>query len=244
VSAKHALLGLLIHRPAYRYQLGERLQERLGPSWAINSGQLYQTVERMYEDGLIELVDGSREDRTERDVYAITASGVEEFDRWFEESTHDARQPRRPLLAKIALAGPDRLKEALRQIEAYERDCAASVNGLTQQRDAIPRAPVVGSRVRADQVFLRLSLSADVAHLEAELKWAKDAHEIVSWLLTEDAIWPPEYGRSGTSKQASERAHAREELFGRIAARSLKEVPGKRREDRDADSSPPPSAGS
>ena len=31
-------------------------------------------------------------------AYAITASGVEEFDRWFGESTHDTRQPRRPLL--------------------------------------------------------------------------------------------------------------------------------------------------
>lgn len=52
VSAKHALLGLLRERPAYGYQLGERLQERLGPAWAINSGHLYQTLKRMEQEGL------------------------------------------------------------------------------------------------------------------------------------------------------------------------------------------------
>ena len=85
MSAKHALLGLLIHRPAYRYQLGERLEERLGPAWSINSGQLYQTIKRLRTEGLIERIDGALEDEDERHVFAITASGVEEFDRWFEE---------------------------------------------------------------------------------------------------------------------------------------------------------------
>ena len=106
MSAKHALLGLLIHRSAYRYQLGERLEERLGPAWSINSGQLYQTIRRMCEEGLIERIDGEVEDQDERHVFAITPSGVAEFDRWFEEIRGGARLLRRPLLVKIALAAP------------------------------------------------------------------------------------------------------------------------------------------
>ena len=113
MSAEHALLGLLIHRPAYRYQLGERLEERLGPAYDINSGQLYQTIKRLRLEGLIERIDGESEDQDERHVLAITASGVAEFDRWFEETTGGARLLRRPLLVKIALAGPERLKDAL-----------------------------------------------------------------------------------------------------------------------------------
>jgi DNA-binding PadR family transcriptional regulator len=167
VSAKHALLGLLIHRPAYRYQLGERLGERLGPAWDLNSGQLYQTIKRLREDGLIECIDGALEEQDERHVFAITASGVEEFDRWFEEAAGGARLLRRPLLVKIALAGPERLKDALRQIDAFERDCAARLKELSRERDKIPEAPELGSRVRADHVFLRLGLSADIAHLES-----------------------------------------------------------------------------
>jgi DNA-binding PadR family transcriptional regulator len=233
VSAKHALLGLLMHRPAYRYQLGERLEERLGPAWSINSGQLYQTIRRMREEGLIERIDGELEDQDERHVFAITPSGVAEFDRWFEEISGGARLLRRPLLVKIALAGPERQKDALKQIEAYERDCAARLKVLSYQRDEIPETPEVGSRVRADQVFLRLGLSADVAHLECELGWARHAHERVSRLLTEDAIWPSEHGRSGASKAAKDRQIARDELFGRIAAKQRNVNLPARRQDRD-----------
>ena len=84
MSAKHALLGLLLHRPAYRYQLGERLRERLGPAWKINSGQLYQTIRRLEGDGLIERIDRAPDDQDELHVFAITVAGVEEFERWFD----------------------------------------------------------------------------------------------------------------------------------------------------------------
>ncbi len=87
MSAKHALLGLLLHKPAYRYQLGDRLQKRLGPAWKINSGQLYQTIRRMQTDGLIERIDSAADDQDDRHVFAITMAGAEEFERWFEEST-------------------------------------------------------------------------------------------------------------------------------------------------------------
>jgi hypothetical protein len=56
---------------------------------------------------------------------------------------------------------------------------------------------------------------------------------MVSWLLTEDAIWPSEHGRSGASKEARDRQRARDELFGRIAARQRNLSPGKRKQDRD-----------
>jgi DNA-binding PadR family transcriptional regulator len=232
VSAKHALLGLLIHRPAYRYQLGERLGERLGPAYDINSGQLYQTLKKLRADGLIERIDGALEDQDERHVLAITASGVA-FDRWFDETPRGVRLLRRPLLVKIALAGPERLKDALEQIGAYERDCAARLKDLSHMHDEIPEAPEVGSRVRADHVFLRLGLSADIAHLKSELRWAKHAHEMVSWLPTEDAIWPSEHGRSGASKETRDRQSARDELFGRIAAKQRNLGSAKQGRDRD-----------
>jgi hypothetical protein len=63
---------------------------------------------------------------------------------------------------------------------------------------------------------------------------AKHAHERVSWLLTEDAIWPSEYGRSSASKEARDRQVARDELFGRIAAKQRNLSSPKPRRDRDA----------
>ncbi len=218
MSAKHALLGLLLHQSAYPYQLADRLQSRLGPTWAVNSGQLYQTIDRMERDGLIERVEGDTDGREDRHVFAITATGVEEFERWFEASTGGVRLSRRPLLVKLTLAGPERMKDALAQIDTYELDCAARLKELSRMREA---SPAEGPRVRADHVLLRLNLSADIFQLEAELRWARHAREMVSWLLTREAIWPSAQERSSvaSSVHAPDGLQARRELFGKMAAR-------------------------
>jgi DNA-binding PadR family transcriptional regulator len=231
VSAKHALLGLLLHKPAYRYQLGDRLLKRLGPAWKINSGQLYQTVKRMQEDGLIERIDDAADDQDERHVFAITVAGADEFERWFEEGTGGARLLRRPLLVKITLAGPERLESALKQIGIYEKECAARVKELSSEKEDIP---VAGLLVRADDELLRFALSGDVSYVEGELKWARFMHERVSWLKNQDVIWPSTQEHpSAPTKRARDRQSAREELFGRIAARQPRPTRGEPEQDGD-----------
>lgn len=221
MSAKHALLGLLLDRSAYPYELADRLQARLGPAWEINSGQVYQTIRRMAADGLIEQVDGPAEGRTDRHIFAITERGASEFERWFGDTTEAARLARRPLLVKITLAGPARLKDALAQIDVYERDCAERIKELAREREGVPESQ--GLQVRADHVLLRLGLSADIFQLEAELRWARHAHEMVCWLLDREAIWPSGRDRADASGQESkDRRAAREELFARMAARHLR----------------------
>jgi DNA-binding PadR family transcriptional regulator len=217
VSAKHALLGLLLHKPAYRYQLGDRLLKRLGPAWKINSGQLYQTIKKMQEDGLIERIDDAADDQDERHVFAITMAGAEEFERWFEDGTGEARLLRRSLLVKITLAGPERLDSALTQIGIYEKECAARVKKLSREKEEIP---VAGLQVRADDELLRFALSGDVSYVEGELKWARFMRERVSWLKNQDVIWPSTHEHpSAPTKRARDRQSARDDLFGRIAAR-------------------------
>ncbi len=139
---------------------------------------------------------------------------------------------RRPLLVKIALAGPRRLKDALKQIDAYERHCAARLKELSTEQENISLG---GPRVRADHVLLRLGLSADISHLDAELRWARHAHEMVSWLLNQDAIWPSARERPGApAKKTDDRqSSAREQLFDRIAARHRRPVSGEPRQGRD-----------
>lgn len=218
MSAKHALLGLLLDRPAYRYALGDRLRERLGPAWDINSGQLYQTVGRLERDGLVERMDDTEEGSGDRLRFAITSGGVDEFERWFERDSGEAQLLRRPLLVKITLAGPTRLGHALGQIDAYERDCAAQLKDISRAHDAMD--PDLGTRVRADHILLRLNLAADMRQLEGELKWARDAREIIRWLLDQDVIWPSSRERGAVSEE--ERRAARAKLFGRMAAEDLR----------------------
>jgi DNA-binding PadR family transcriptional regulator len=228
MSAKHALLGLLLPRPDYPYSLADRLQKLLGPAWAINSGQLSQTIKRLEKEGLIERIEGAVQGRQ---MYALKDKGVVECERWFEqEDMSEARLLRRPLLVKIALAGPDpeRLTEVREQIRAYEHDCIARIGELAKEMEGIPP---LGPQVRADHMLLRAALGGDISHLQAELKWARSTHRMLSWLESQDAIWPSARDRSGEANEEGRgRQDARQELFGRMAARHRGSI--SRRENR------------
>jgi PadR family transcriptional regulator AphA len=217
MSAKHALLGLLLNRPAYPYELADRLPSRLGPAWKLNSGQVYGTLKSMERDGLVEQVEAIDGAQRSRRVLAITSLGVEEFEYWFAADTDGVKLSRRPLVVKIILAGPSRLEEALGHIDAYEQDCAETLNTVSASRDEVGwEAPVL----RADNVLLRLGMSVEVHELEGELKWARHAREIVQWLMEQDAVWPSERERTRRATTTEqERDEARTRLFSRMAAR-------------------------
>jgi DNA-binding PadR family transcriptional regulator len=228
MSATHAVLGLLLDKPTYPYELGNQLQRRLGPSWAVNTGQLSQIIKRLEKEGLIERVDGAVGAREDRRIYAITDAGIQEFERWFSTSAPSgARLPRRPLLVKISLAGPQRLTEALQQIDGYEDECATELAQLTREQAKIGEGPIV----RADDEFLRLALAENIIEKEGQLEWTKLAREKVAWLLEQNAIWPSARGRAGTA--SDEARGAREALFRDMGAeRREQPEPGKRGRDR------------
>jgi len=217
MSARHVLLGLLLDRPAYPYQLADRLEQRLGSSWQVDSGQLYKTVKLLERGGLIERVDDAAENpradnRAERHVFQITQRGIEEFERWFDQTRDPVRLPRRPLLAKIAFAGPDRLARTITKLDGYEHDCAERLCETIGMRDALPNTE--DELLRADHLLLRLNLSTDIYSLEVELRWAKEARTLLTWLSEQDrTLWPNGCNGDGQKLGAS----ARSQLFTRIA---------------------------
>ena len=216
MSTKHALLGLLLEGSSYPYQLADRLKERVGPAWAVSSGQVYNTIGQMEKEGLIEPVSSRLRGRDKRRRFvSITDSGEREFEDWLEAISGVVKLHRRPELLKITLAGPERLSTALGQIDAYEQSCTRLLNEFRDARYLIPhqRTPV-----RADHVLLRLNLSVDISLLEGELQRARETREMLLWLHAQpEAIWPSTADPLST-KKARDRQGAREALFERMAA--------------------------
>jgi DNA-binding PadR family transcriptional regulator len=220
MSARHALLGLLLDRDSYPYELADRLASRLGPAWNLNSGQVSQICRSLERDDMIERVEPAENSRERRRVFRIRPSGAEDFEQWFSGVDVSVPRSRRPLMAKLALAGPDRLQTAKDQIDAHERACATRLKELQIEHNGVPNeAPFV----RADHVLLRLSLRADIIQLEGELQWAKEARQMISWLLEQEVMWPSARERRDAASEAARLA--RQELFGRMAAKASRLTP-------------------
>lgn len=217
MSAKHALLGLLIEGPAYPYWLADRLEARLGPAWSVDQSQLYKTIAQMEKEGLIEPVDGRAQGQDKRRrFFAITEGGEQELEDWLELVSGAVRLHRRPQLLKITLAGPERFNTTLEQIDAYEQSCTRRLNEFREAREQIPRQQ---TPVRADHTLLRVNVGIDISLWEGELQRAREIRETLLWLHAQpEAIWPSIAEPSRTEK-VGDRRGAREDLFEGIAAK-------------------------
>ncbi len=76
-----AVLELLHERPMHPYEMGQLMKERyVSTRVKVKAGSLYHTVDRLQQNGFIEVVETQRDGRRpERTVYAMTETGRDEF---------------------------------------------------------------------------------------------------------------------------------------------------------------------
>lgn len=119
------MLGLLIERPGYGYDLGQRLDARLG-FLGLSDNSVYRILDRLELDGWIEEIGERRFGRTRRGAarvtYAPTATGVAHFKAWIATPS-DRSVLRDELQAKMTVADGSDLPELLAAAEAQARAC-------------------------------------------------------------------------------------------------------------------------
>jgi DNA-binding PadR family transcriptional regulator len=122
-----ALLGLLLERPGYGYELAQRLNERMGPSWKLTPSSIYSVLERLEADQLVRRTVKDmpgRQRQRERVMFHATDAATEAFEEWLARPAR--KEPiRTELLAKIAVARPEDTERLLRSLDEYEQECRA-----------------------------------------------------------------------------------------------------------------------
>jgi DNA-binding PadR family transcriptional regulator len=118
MALHHALLSLLADGESYGYELKSAFERRAGPQWGeLNIGHLYQVLDRLKRDGLVEVVRAEPQPRRpDRLIYAITQAGRDELRRWLETTSPPAAGYRDDLYLKLAAAaraGAERLAAVL-----------------------------------------------------------------------------------------------------------------------------------
>ncbi|CAI7673602.1 unnamed protein product [Penicillium discolor] len=66
MSVRQSLLAILDQGPCYGYQLRHEFDRRTGSTWPLNVGQIYNTLERLERDGLVQR--GEADDHGHRDA--------------------------------------------------------------------------------------------------------------------------------------------------------------------------------
>lgn len=123
MSAKYAILGLVIEQPTYTRRIAAKARRQLCFAQLANSYP-YWALEKLEADGLVRQVheDGALAGR--RVIYEATVKGLRAFDDWLR-SNPDECSLRDDIQFKLAVARPDDLPLIIELIRASEVVCAA-----------------------------------------------------------------------------------------------------------------------
>jgi DNA-binding PadR family transcriptional regulator len=186
MSVKHAVLGLLVQRRGYGYDLVQRFEEQVGPAWQLNAGAIYVALDKLEQEGLVRPVSGEAaapvRRRTTRGaprvIYEATPDGAERFEEWM--SARSSMSPlREELHLKLALSQPRNLPRLIELTYEQEQACLERLEqhmGATSFEDLLTSSPQWSSIA---SVMVR---DAEIAHLQATVEWLRRIREAMRWL--------------------------------------------------------------
>jgi DNA-binding PadR family transcriptional regulator len=178
MSAKNAVLGLVIERPGYGYDLARRLEERFGSSGFAPTG-VYSALDQLSSEELVRNA-GSRaaaanERAAPRTIYEATPKGIDHFESWMLGCTSLA-PVRDELYMKIALSRPHNLSRLIELAQTQEQACLARLEELR---------PVARPRRTSKawpEVAVLLVRDAEIRQLQARVEWLQKARTIMDKL--------------------------------------------------------------
>lgn len=184
MSMKFAVLGMLIERRGYGYDLANRLQGRLGPGFRAAFGAVYVSLDQLAKEQLVIEAKRVQVGRQVKVYYEATPAGVERFTTWMRESP--SREPLRgELYLKLAVAQGPHLSLLRDELERLEREC---VRELAAQADVLHELDPGEQEVRWDTAVRWLADAAVIERLHSDLRWIRTAVRAIAAVAEDGTV--------------------------------------------------------
>lgn len=185
MSAKHAVLGLVIDQPSYAYRIASGVRRQLRFADLADSYP-YWALEKLETEGLVRRVDENGDPLRNgtpgrRAIYQATPLGEASFEDWLLSTA--AEPPLRDdLHFRIALCRPRDAPRMIELIHGQELVCLGRVQDLKRASEAD-----VGDGSEWDRMVRLISRDAELAFWHARIEWLQGVREMLEGL-------PPENG--------------------------------------------------
>jgi DNA-binding PadR family transcriptional regulator len=176
------VLCLLREAPMHPYEMQRLIRQRKKDDFLeLKRGSLYNNIERLQRDGLIEPVETTREGRRpERTVYRLTREGQRELVIWLRALLAKPAQGSSQFVAAMSFLGHLRPKDAIEQLSGRASLLKAEIKSLDMAlKELIPR---LGR-------LLVLEAEYERAMKQAELTWVRS---LIEDLRRGDLTWKPQ----------------------------------------------------
>jgi DNA-binding PadR family transcriptional regulator len=162
-----ALLGLIIERPSYAYELARRFERTYDGALSLSSvSHIYTALSTLRERRLVKEVEQSGEPTRSRRRYEATEHGAAEHADWVVGQVAGERRRQRVLVAQLgALARTP--EQALAALDAYEQAC------IHEMASASP--PGADEGPGTTRLVARLASEETRLSIAARLRWVQYA---------------------------------------------------------------------
>jgi DNA-binding PadR family transcriptional regulator len=167
MSIRYAILALLEGRDLHGYRLKAVFDERLGPFWTLNFGQIYQALKELKRRSLISGRFDAGTSHMGRWTYTITGKGRRALDTWLRRAPRQPAFLRDEIFVRLLVlerGGPDAALEQLARQECTYADHLARVREHRRSLDPVTTPARLLNALIAD---------ADTFHAEARLRWLR-----------------------------------------------------------------------
>ena len=169
-----ALLGLVIDRPSYAYELAQRFERTFGDALSLSSiSHVYTALGTLKERELVEEMPGTREGRQPKPHYRATEQGVEAYQQWLTGQIAEDRQRQRIFVLQLA-ALARRPEAAIEILAHYEQACLEEA-----RQSSLPSCGAVDGEHTSELVAALMSEESRLA-IAAKLAWARYARETLA----------------------------------------------------------------
>lgn len=173
MSVRHAVLGLLAQRPRHGYELRAAFEAFVGgrENWEVNPAQIYSTLTRLKENGLVTEDGMTQASGPEKRVYAITPQGKHALGEWFSTAVEREHQ-RDEFFIKLMVCLATGEADPHKLIQVERTKLYQDLHSITLQRSRANPRQELAHILLFDKVIM---------HLEADLRWM----DLVQGRLTE-----------------------------------------------------------
>jgi DNA-binding PadR family transcriptional regulator len=163
MSVRNALLGLLAQKPRHGYELRSAFVAMLGgeSNWDLKPAQVYTTLSRLAEAGLVEQQATVQDGGPEKTIYAITPAGQKELMKWFDSTAEPSHQHDEVYL-KLVLSLATGNADPYHILQVQRASLYRQLHDVTGQRAATDPERDLAILLLHDQTIM---------HLEADLRW-------------------------------------------------------------------------
>jgi DNA-binding PadR family transcriptional regulator len=162
-----ALLGLVIERPSYGYELMQRFERTYGDVLELSSpSQIYVALDTLSRNGMVEELPPERTAaaavRQPKPHYRATAAGLDKYQEWLIAQMRSERRRSRLFARQLAGLEPS---VALAVIERYEQACLREACELPKAAGE-EHSAAAGLAARLAREEERLTVGARLAWIE------------------------------------------------------------------------------